>query len=206
MPSDRPSRASRCPSGATGLRWAGKLNMPLYRASRRANRRQGRQGAGAAADHYRPQDRVSHGPRRSFTSPTRAAGRDQHQRRQRPVPAWSLNSRRTPMPRSRSAAAAPAMRARVAEGEERADLWRKHNEQYAGFDDYESRSSAARSAVFVLEPRRRRRQPASRSICASGRRFSFFSVLFSIWRIRSRVTPKVRPTSSRVSGSSPERP
>ncbi len=41
-------------------------------------------------------------------------------------------------------------------------------------------------------------QEASRSRCASGSSSSFFSVLFSIWRIRSRVTPNARPTSSSV--------
>ena len=39
---------------------------------------------------------------------------------------------------------------------------------------------------------------ASRSRCASGSASSFFSVWFSIWRIRSRVTLKARPTSSSV--------
>jgi len=41
---------------------------------------------------------------------------------------------------------------------------------------------------------------------ASGSDSSFFSVLFSIWRIRSRVTPNARPTSSSVQGGSPFRP
>ncbi len=44
------------------------------------------------------------------------------------------------------------MRARVAEGDERADLWRKHNEQYSGFDEYEARTDRD-IALFVLEPR-----------------------------------------------------
>ncbi len=39
---------------------------------------------------------------------------------------------------------------------------------------------------------------ASLSLCASGSPSSFFSVLFSIWRMRSRVTPNARPTSSSV--------
>jgi hypothetical protein len=47
---------------------------------------------------------------------------------------------------------------------------------------------------------------ASRSRCASGSPSSFLSVLFSIWRIRSRVTPKARPTSSSVRALSPVRP
>ena len=46
----------------------------------------------------------------------------------------------------------------------------------------------------------------SLSPCASGSDSSFFSVLFSIWRIRSRVTPKALPTSSSVHGWEPSRP
>ena len=44
------------------------------------------------------------------------------------------------------------VRARVAAGDERADLWRKHNEQYAGFDDYQEKLDREIS-VIVLEPR-----------------------------------------------------
>ncbi len=44
------------------------------------------------------------------------------------------------------------VRARVAEGEERAELWRKMNEQYAGFAQYDENTSRE-IAVFVLEPR-----------------------------------------------------
>ena len=46
----------------------------------------------------------------------------------------------------------------------------------------------------------------SRSFCASARLCSFFSDWFSIWRIRSRVTLNVRPTSSSVRGCSPPSP
>ena len=44
------------------------------------------------------------------------------------------------------------MLARIAEGEERAELWRKHNVQYSGFDDYAEKLERE-IAVFVLEPR-----------------------------------------------------
>jgi len=44
------------------------------------------------------------------------------------------------------------VRARVAEGEERAELWRKMNEQYSGFDDYNARTMRA-IRLFVLDPR-----------------------------------------------------
>jgi hypothetical protein len=47
---------------------------------------------------------------------------------------------------------------------------------------------------------------ASLSRCASGSPSSFFSVLFSIWRIRSRVTPNARPTSSSVRALWPRSP
>ena len=62
------------------------------------------------------------------------------------------------MPRSRSdATAAPCgllgLGRRLAfPGEERAGLWRKHNDQYAGFDEYEERTDRD-IAVFVLDPR-----------------------------------------------------
>ena len=49
-------------------------------------------------------------------------------------------------------------------------------------------------------------QATSRSFCASASDCSFFSDWFSIWRIRSRVTLNVRPTSSSVRGCSPPRP
>ena len=43
------------------------------------------------------------------------------------------------------------MRARIAEGEEHERLWREHNEQYAGFDDYQEKLDREAS-VIVLEP------------------------------------------------------
>ncbi len=46
----------------------------------------------------------------------------------------------------------------------------------------------------------------SRSFWASASDCSFFSDWFSIWRIRSRVTLNVRPTSSSVRGCSPPSP
>jgi hypothetical protein len=56
---------------------------------------------------------------------------------------------------------------------------------------------------------RRAGRPAyiqSRSACASGSDSSFFSVLFSICRMRSRVTPNALPTSSSVHGWPPVSP
>ena len=69
------------------------------------------------------------------------------------APAWSLNLKANPEAEVEIGRKRRPVRARIAEGEERADLWRKHNEQYAGFDDYAGASSTASIAVFVLEPR-----------------------------------------------------
>ena len=68
------------------------------------------------------------------------------------IPAWSLNLKANPEAEVEVGRERRTVRARVAEGEERADLWRKHNEQYAGFDDYEAKLDRD-IAVFVLEPR-----------------------------------------------------
>ncbi len=54
---------------------------------------------------------------------------------------------------------------------------------------------AVRPPVLPLE-----RDQLSLRRCASGSDASLLSVVFSICRTHSRVTPKVRPTSSRVRG------
>ncbi|MGN6274396.1 MAG: nitroreductase/quinone reductase family protein [Solirubrobacterales bacterium] len=154
MPSDRfYSRLSHS-LGATGLRWVGKLNVPLYRASK------GRLGG-----------RIGRGPVLLLTTTGRRSG----EKRTAPVlyleddgrlsvidtnagntriPAWSLNLDANPEAEVQVRGRRFAVRARAAEGEERADLWRKHNQQYAGFDDYEEILPDDRPiTVYVLEPR-----------------------------------------------------
>jgi F420H(2)-dependent quinone reductase len=137
--------------GANGLRWAGKMNVPLYRAS----------GGRLMA-------KVGRAPVLLLTTTGRRSG----QRRTSPVvyladgermivigsnagnthaPAWSHNLKAEPAAEVEIGRRRIAVRARVAEGEERADLWRKSNEQYAGFDDYEKRTDRD-IALFVLEP------------------------------------------------------
>ena len=138
--------------GATGLRWAGKLNTPLYRLSG------GRIGG-----------KVNRAPVLLLTTTGRKSG----QKRTAPVvyladgdrvvvintnagnakvPAWSLNLEAHPEAEVERGRRRYRVRARVAEGDERADLWRRHNEQYAGFDDYK-RQQAREASVIVLEPR-----------------------------------------------------
>ena len=71
-----------------------------------------------------------------------------HQR----TPAWSYNLQANPDAEIELRGTRKLVRARVAEGKERADLWRKVNEMYEGFDDYDAKTSRD-IAVFVLEPR-----------------------------------------------------
>lgn len=154
MPSDRfYSRLSHS-LGATGLRWVGKLNVPLYRASG------GRLGG-----------RVGKGPVLLLTTTGRKSG----EKRTAPVlyieddgryvvintnagntriPAWSLNLDADPEAEVEVRRKRIPVRARPAQGEERADLWRKHNQQYAGFDEYKEELPDDRPiTVYVLEPR-----------------------------------------------------
>jgi deazaflavin-dependent oxidoreductase (nitroreductase family) len=136
----------------TALRRIGKLNVPVYRLSG------GRVGG-----------KVGRAPVLLLTTTGRKSG----QPRTAPVvyladgdrlvvigsnagnartPAWSLNLKANPDAEVEVGRDRRPVRARVAADEERADLWRKHNEQYAGFDDYEARTDRD-IAVFVLDPR-----------------------------------------------------
>lgn len=154
MPSDHFYSRLSSSLGTRGLRWTGKLNVPLYRISG------GRIGG-----------KVGRAPVLLLTTTGRKSG----QQRTAPVvyladgddvvlintnagnakiPAWSLNLKANPEAEVELGREHRPVRARVAEGEERAELWRKHNEQYAGFDDYKEKLGPDREiSVFVLEPR-----------------------------------------------------
>jgi deazaflavin-dependent oxidoreductase (nitroreductase family) len=67
------------------------------------------------------------------------------------VPAWSLNLKAKPRAEVEIGRDKRRVVARVAEGEEREELWRRHNVQYSGFDEYDEKISR-RPEVFVLEP------------------------------------------------------
>ncbi|HWF32021.1 MAG TPA: nitroreductase family deazaflavin-dependent oxidoreductase [Solirubrobacteraceae bacterium] len=68
------------------------------------------------------------------------------------TPAWSYNLQANADAEIEIRGTRKLVRARVAEGDERAELWRKVNEMYEGFDDYDAKTSRD-MAVFVLEPR-----------------------------------------------------
>jgi F420H(2)-dependent quinone reductase len=152
MPSDHAwSRfSSAMPAGM--LRAWGKLNVPIYRATR-----------GRLMGH------VNRAPVLLLTTTGRKSGEP----RTAPVlflrdgekllvigsnagnvraPAWALNLVAHPDARVEIRGEKRDVRARVAQGEERAELWRKMNDQYGGFDDYSARTSRD-IRVFVLESR-----------------------------------------------------
>lgn len=130
----------------------GKLNVPLYRLTR-----------------GRLMGKIGDAPVLLLTSTGRRSG----QKRTAPVlfladlerlivigsnagnartPAWSYNLQANPDAEVEIRGTRRLVRARVAEGEERAELWRRMNAQYEGFDAYDARTSRD-IAVFVLEPR-----------------------------------------------------
>jgi deazaflavin-dependent oxidoreductase (nitroreductase family) len=133
------------------LRWLGKWNVPIYRATR-----------GSVMGN------VGKAPVLLITTTGRKSG----QTRTAPVlymqdgdrfvvigsnagnqkaPAWALNLEANPEAHVNAKGKLGRVRARVAEGEEREELWRRANEQYAGFDDYKTRT-ARDIRLFVLEP------------------------------------------------------
>lgn len=154
MPSDHFWASFSNSLGARGLRRVGKLNVPIYRAT--GGRLFGK---------------IGRGPILLLTT----TGRKSRQKRTAPVlyiedagrfvvidtnagnakiPAWSLNLDADPEAEVEVRGKRLAVRARPAQGDERADLWRKHNEQYAGFDEYEEKLPDDRPiTVYVLEPR-----------------------------------------------------
>jgi F420H(2)-dependent quinone reductase len=153
VPSDRFYSRLSTGMGATALRWTGKLNVPLYRVSG------GRIGS-----------RVGRAPVLLLTTTGRKSG----QKRTAPVvyladgermivigsnaghsrvPAWSLNLKANPEAEIEVGRKRTKVRARVAEGEERAELWRKANQQLDVFDDYKMRTDR-QIDLFVLEPTR----------------------------------------------------
>ncbi|HEX4670277.1 MAG TPA: nitroreductase family deazaflavin-dependent oxidoreductase [Solirubrobacterales bacterium] len=153
MPSDHFYARLSGIGGATGLRLTGKAHVPLYRAT--GGRVGGKVGR-APVCLLTTTGRKSGEPR---TTPVLYLAEDEKlvlintNAGNAKIPAWSLNLKANPEATVELGRKRRAVRARIAEGEERAELWRKSNEQYAGFDDYIEKLDPDREvAVFVLEP------------------------------------------------------
>lgn len=152
MPSDHSLARFSSSLGARGLRWVGKLNVPLYRLS--GGRLGGRFGrapilllttTGRRSGEKRTTPVVYLAASEAVVLIDTNAGNER-------LPAWSLNLRADPEAEIEIGRERRPVRARRAEGEERAELWRSHNVQYAGFDDYDAKLRREPS-VWVLEPR-----------------------------------------------------
>ena len=137
---------------APALRALGRLNVPIYRLSR-----------------GRLANKVGKAPVLLLTSTGRRSGLA----RTAPVvflrdgqnvvvigsnagnakaPAWSYNLQANPDAIIEIGGQRSSVRARLADGDERARLWKAMNDQYAGFEDYRRRTERD-IALFVLEPR-----------------------------------------------------
>lgn len=134
------------------LRNLGKANVPLYRLSRG---RIGGSMGGAPVLLLTTTGRRSGEPR---TAPVLYMRADEslvvigsNAGNERP-PAWALNLAANPDAEVEIGAKRSSVRARIALGEERADLWRRMTVDYPGFDDYSERTARAIN-VFVLDPR-----------------------------------------------------
>lgn len=132
------------------LRRFGKLNVPIYRATR--GRVGGRVG-GAPVLLLTTTGRKSGEPRTApvlyLADGDRLIVIGSNAGNARP-PAWALNLRANPDADVQVGRQRRRIRARVAEGEERTELWTKMNDQYGGFDDYRKLTDRDIS-VFVLE-------------------------------------------------------
>jgi deazaflavin-dependent oxidoreductase (nitroreductase family) len=157
MPNDHFYSRLSSSLGARGLRLTGKMNVPVYRAT--GGRLMGKVGR-APVLLLTTTGRKSGEPRTAPVVYLADAGRHvviDTNAGNRKLPAWSLNLKANPEAEIEVGRRRIAVRGRVAEGDERAELWRKHIEQYAGFDDYKAKLDGEKAdrpiSVWVLDPR-----------------------------------------------------
>lgn len=138
--------------GARGLRLMGKLNVPAYRLS--GGRLFGKIGTAPVlllTTTGRRSGEKRTAPVLYMPDGDRLVVIGSNAGNKRP-PAWSLNLVAHPDAEVEIGRERRRVRARVAEGDERALLWRRMNEEhYEGFDDYDRRTSRG-IRLFVLEP------------------------------------------------------
>ena len=137
--------------GATGLRWTGRLNVPIYRATGgRLGSKVGKAPVLLLTTTGRKSGEKRVAPLVYLADGERWAVIDTNAGNAR-IPAWSRNLDSDPLAAVEIGKRRTPVRARLTSGEERADLWRRHNEQYAGFDDYDE-VLEREPKVWILEP------------------------------------------------------
>jgi F420H(2)-dependent quinone reductase len=134
------------------LRTSGKLSVPIYRLSRgRLLNKLGRAPILLLTTTGRRSGELRTAPVLYLRSGEHVAIIGSNAGNVR-APAWAFNLQTNPDAEIQIRSDRRPVRARVAGGEERADLWRRMTEQYPGFDDYDERTDRD-IFVFVLEPR-----------------------------------------------------
>jgi deazaflavin-dependent oxidoreductase (nitroreductase family) len=152
VPSDHTySQFTTTISGRT-LRRLGKFNVPVYRLTRgRVLGRVGRAPVLLLTTTGRRSGEPRTAPVVFLADGERMVVIGSNAGNERP-PAWALNLEATPEAEVQVRGRRAKVRARITEGDERDELWRRMNDQYAGFDDYRERTQRQIN-VFVLEPR-----------------------------------------------------
>ena len=134
------------------LRAGGKLNVPLYRMTRgRMFARIGRAPVLLLTTTGRRSGTLRTAPVVYLADGDRLVVIGSNAGNER-APAWALNLLANPDAEVEVGPQRRRVRARVAEGDEREVLWQKMNAQYAGFDDYRTRTGRHIN-LFVLDPR-----------------------------------------------------
>jgi deazaflavin-dependent oxidoreductase (nitroreductase family) len=151
MPSDRAYARFSMAIPAAVLKAGGKLNVPLYRASRgRLFGRIGRAPVLLVTTTGRRSGKRRTAPVLYLADGERLVVIGSNAGNERP-PAWALNLQANPNADVQVRGECRQMRARLAEGEERGELWARMNGQYGGFDQYRTRTGRE-IPLFVLEP------------------------------------------------------
>lgn len=152
MLSDRTLSRFSIALGDAGLRALGKLNVPVYRLTRgRLMGKIGRApvllltttGRRSGQPRTAPVAYLADGDRVIVIGSNTGSER---------APAWSLNLQANPEAEAEIRGERRRVRARIAEGEEREELWRRMSDQYSGFDHYRERTDRD-IKLFVLERR-----------------------------------------------------
>jgi deazaflavin-dependent oxidoreductase (nitroreductase family) len=152
VPSDQAYSRFSMSIPAAALRLGGKLNVPVYRATRgRLFGRIGRAPVLLLTTTGRRSGRERTAPVLYLADGARLVVIGSNAGNER-APAWAFNLKAHPDAAVQVGGARRKVRARVADGAERDDLWRRMNDQYGGFDEYRARTGREID-LFVLETR-----------------------------------------------------
>lgn len=152
MPSDRAWTRLSTFIGRRGLRATGRLNIPIYKLTRgRIGGRLGRAPILLITTTGRRSGKQRTCPLVYLADGERQVVIGSNAGNERPS-AWALNLLEDPDAEVQIRTKRHPVRARVAEGAEREDLWRRMNDQFGGFDTYRDRAGRE-IPLFVLEPR-----------------------------------------------------